>query len=84
MSQEPPPLAPRIAEDDSDDEDPVTELDAAGDTRRRIIDGIIQPARTAGGPDSMTTRVFYSELLLHRSAFGTRCIDSNLESGRHT
>ena len=52
MSQEPPPLAPRIAEDDSDDEDPATELDAAGDTRRRIIDGIIQPARTAGGPDS--------------------------------
>ena len=49
MSQEPPPLAPRIAEDDSDDrdelEDPATELDAAGDTRRRIIDGIIQPAR---------------------------------------
>ena len=41
MSQEPPPLAPRIAEDDSDDEDPATELDAAGDTRR-IIDGIIQ------------------------------------------
>ena len=51
MSQEPPPLAPRIAEDDSDDEAPATELDAAGDTRR-IIDGIIQPARTAGGPDS--------------------------------
>ena len=46
MSQEPPPLAPRIAEDDSDDEDPATELDAAGDTRR-IIDGIIQPARNA-------------------------------------
>ena len=45
MSQEPPPLAPRIAEDDSDDEDPATELNAAGDTRR-IIDGIIQPART--------------------------------------
>ena len=51
MSQEPPPLAPRIAEDDSDDEDPATELDAAGDTRR-IIQGIIQPARTAGGPES--------------------------------
>ena len=47
MSQEPPPLAQRIAEDDSDDEDPATELDAAGDTRRRIIDGIIQPARNA-------------------------------------
>jgi len=26
----------------------------------------------------LTTRVFYSELLLHRSAFGTRCIDSNI------
>ena len=55
MSQEPPPLrrlAPRIAEDDSDDEDPATAPDAAGDARRRIIDGIIQPARTAGGPDS--------------------------------
>ena len=52
MSQEPPPLAQRIAEDDSDEEDPATELDAAGDTRRRIISGIIQTARTAGGPDS--------------------------------
>ena len=54
MSQEPPPLAPRIAEDDSDDEDPATELDAAGDTRR-IIDGIIQPARTAGGPSESSS-----------------------------
>ena len=26
----------------------------------------------------MTRRVFYSELLLHRSAFDTRCIDSNI------
>ena len=52
MSQEPPPLAPRIAEDDSDDEDPATALDAAGGARRRIIEGIIQPARTAGGPES--------------------------------
>ena len=26
----------------------------------------------------LTTRVFYSELLLHRSAFDTRCIDSNI------
>ena len=51
MSQEQPPLAQRIIESDSDDEDPATELDAAGDTRR-IIDGIIQPARTAGGPES--------------------------------
>ena len=51
MSQEQPPLAQRIIESDSDDEDPATELDAAGDARR-IIDGIIQPARTAGGPES--------------------------------
>ena len=43
MSQEPPPLAQRIIESDSDDEDPATELDAAGDTRR-IIQGGIQPA----------------------------------------
>ena len=51
MSQEQPPLAQRIVESDSDDEDPATELDAAGDTRR-IIQGGIQPARTAGGPES--------------------------------
>ena len=38
MSQEPPPLAPRIAEDDSDDEDPATELDAAGDT---VLNGTV-------------------------------------------
>ena len=37
MTQEPPPLEPRITEEpDSDDEDPATELDAAGATRRII------------------------------------------------
>ena len=30
-----------------------------------------------------TRRVFYSKLCLHRSAMYTRCIDSNLESGRY-
>ena len=35
------------------------------------------------GPSGLTTRVFYSNLLLQRSAMYTRCIDSNLESGRY-
>ena len=34
-------------------------------------------------PTAVTTRVFYSKLLLQRSAMYTRCIDSNLESGRY-
>ena len=33
--------------------------------------------------NAVTTRVFYSKLLLHRSVKDTRCIDSNLESGRY-
>ena len=32
---------------------------------------------------NLTTRAFYSKLLLHRSVRYTRCIDSNLESGRY-
>ena len=32
---------------------------------------------------NLTTRAFYSKLLLHRSVRYTRCIDSNLESGIH-
>ena len=35
-------------------------------------------ALAAEGWANLTTRVFYSELLLHRSAFDTRCIDSNI------
>jgi len=37
----------------------------------------------AKGWANLTTRVFYSKLLLHRSVKDTRCIDSNLESGRY-
>ena len=32
----------------------------------------------AEGWANLTTRVFYCELLLHRSALDTRCIDSNI------
>jgi len=48
-----------------------------------------QPEAASHGarPAASTTRVFYSKiefkLLLHRSAMYTRCIDSNLESGRY-
>ena len=45
---------------------------------KNISIGIIKSDITSLGLIGLTTRVFYSELLLHRSAFGTQCIDSNI------